>query len=75
MQIEFMLNTSPELEEAIQKDAVVLVPIGQVEEHGPHLPVGTDTYIAQDVARQVAEKLQGELPVLVLPAVWSGRAW
>jgi len=39
----------------------VLVPIGQVEEHGPHLPVGTDTYIAQDVARQVAEKLQGEL--------------
>jgi hypothetical protein len=43
MQIEFMLNTSPELEEAIQKDAIVLVPIGQVEEHGPHLPVGTDT--------------------------------
>ena len=71
MQIEFMLNTSPELEEAIQKEAVVLVPIGQVEEHGPHLPVGTDTYIAQDVARRVAEKLQGELPVLVLPAVWS----
>jgi len=71
MPIDFMLNTSPELEEAIQKDAVVLVPIGQVEEHGPHLPVGTDTYITQDVAQRVAKTLEGELPVLVLPAVWS----
>jgi creatinine amidohydrolase len=71
MPIDFMLNTSPELEEAIRKDAVILVPIGQVEEHGPHLPVGTDTYITEDVAQRVAKTLEGELPVLVMPAVWS----
>jgi creatinine amidohydrolase len=71
MSIDFMKNTSLEIEEAVRKGAVVLLPIGQVEEHGPHLPVGTDTYIAEGVAQKVAEALQGEIPVLVMPAVWS----
>ena len=71
MPVDFMVNSSPELEEKIRQGAVVLLPIGQVEEHGPHLPVGTDTYIAEGVARRVADLLDGEIPVLLLPAVWS----
>jgi creatinine amidohydrolase len=71
MPLDFVLNRSPELAEKIEQGAVVLLPIGQVEEHGPHLPVGTDTYIAEGVARRVAELLENELPLLLLPAVWS----
>jgi creatinine amidohydrolase len=71
MSQEFIHKTSPEIAEAIDKDAIVLLPVGQVEQHGPHLPVGTDTYIAEAVARHVAASLQGEIPVLVMPAIWS----
>ena len=71
MPIDFMLNSSPELARKIEQGAVVLLPIGQVEQHGPHLPVGTDTYIAEGVARRVAERLEGEIPILLLPAMWS----
>lgn len=35
----------------------VLIPIGSLEQHGPHLPLSTDTIIAFEVAKRVAEKL------------------
>jgi creatinine amidohydrolase len=47
--------TSPE----VLKGAVVIVPVGSVEQHGPHLPLDTDTVIAQAVATGVAERLGG----------------
>lgn len=34
--------------------ALVLVPVGSIEQHGPHLPLDTDTLIAEAVAREVA---------------------
>lgn len=37
---------------------VVLVPVGSTEQHGPHLPLDTDTRIATAVARAVAEALE-----------------
>ena len=45
-------------------DTAVL-PIGAVEQHGTHLPVGTDTFIVGEVAKRVAEKLNAYLlPVI-----------
>jgi mycofactocin precursor peptide peptidase len=38
---------------------LVLVPVGSTEQHGPHLPLGTDTLIATAVAQGVAERLGG----------------
>jgi len=71
MPVDFVVHTYLELEEKIKQGAVILLPIGQVEEHGPHLPVGTDAYIAEGVARRAAEMLEGEIPVLLMPCVWS----
>jgi creatinine amidohydrolase len=71
MPVDFMLNTSPDIAEAIRRDALVILPVGQVEEHGPHLPVGTDTYIAEGIAKRLAAALDGEIPVVLLPTVWS----
>lgn len=48
-------NTSQEIRDSGADIAVIN--IGSVEQHGPHLPVGTDTIIGQHVARGVAERL------------------
>lgn len=62
----------PELKDFAQKGALVLLPIGQTEEHGPHLPVGCDMHIAMETARAVAEAAAAEFPVLVMPPIWCG---
>ncbi len=62
----------PELAELSRQQAIVLLPVGQVEEHGPHLPVGCDVMIATETARQVALAAQEEMPILVMPTVWAG---
>jgi creatinine amidohydrolase len=51
----------------------VLVPLGSTEQHGPHLPLDTDTTIATAVAQAVAVRLQGN-SVLVAPAVAYGAS-
>jgi mycofactocin precursor peptide peptidase len=45
---------------------ILLVPIGSCEQHGPHLPLDTDTRIATAVATAVAERMTG---VLIAPSI------
>lgn len=55
--------------------SVVVLPIGAMEAHGPHLPLGTDVVIAEAMARACAEALESEgRPALLLPALWSTHA-
>lgn len=60
--------TMPDFEVARDKRYPVLVPVGSLEEHGPHLPLGTDTFHALEVARRVAALR----PALVAPPVFYG---
>ncbi len=46
----------------------VLLPLGSCEQHGPHLPLDTDTAVAQDVARRAVSVLGPEHDVLTAPA-------
>src|SRR4030042_1371540 len=46
----------------------VILPVGSLEEHGPHLPLGTDLFHALELARRVAK----ERPVLVAPPLFYG---
>lgn len=50
------------------EDAVVIIPIAATEQHGPHLPVNTDTAIVLAVAERVSQVVD-EFPVVVAPAV------
>lgn len=53
-----------------QGPVVAILPLGAVEAHGPHLPVGTDTWIAEAMAREGAERLaKGGLSAVVLPSL------
>lgn len=55
--------------------ALVLLPIGSTEQHGPHLPLDTDTVIAEAVSRAAAARLAaGEHPVLVAPSLGYGAS-
>lgn len=56
----------------LPKDAVHLLPLGATEPHGPHAPLVTDTLISIGICRRAAERLEGEIPVLVLPPVHYG---
>ncbi|HJQ06614.1 MAG TPA: mycofactocin biosynthesis peptidyl-dipeptidase MftE [Nocardioides sp.] len=59
----------------IGTEPVVLVPVGSTEQHGPHLPLDTDTAIAVAVATRAAEDLvAGGHQVLVGPALSYGSS-
>jgi creatinine amidohydrolase len=62
-----------EVEEAARTGAVLLWPIGVIEQHGPHLPAGTDVYIPTARARRVKEALARRgVQALVVPAYYWG---
>jgi creatinine amidohydrolase len=56
----------------VPTDAVHLLPLGATEPHGPHAPLATDTLISLGICRRAAERLEGEVRVLVLPAIPYG---
>jgi len=53
---------------------VVILPVGSMEAHGPHLPLSTDTIIAEAMARSCAGALAGSHPVVLLPPLWPTHA-
>jgi creatinine amidohydrolase len=57
--------------DAVLKDRpVAILPVGATEAHGPHLPVSTDTVIAQEMAQRGAAKLKEHgISCLILPPV------
>jgi creatinine amidohydrolase len=52
------------------KKAVCLIPTGSLEQHGPHLPLFTDTLLSSYVAKE-AEQLKPNI-TLLFPAIWLG---
>src|SRR4051812_43199885 len=63
--------TEPELAAASDEGRLVLIPIGAIEQHGAHLPSGTDAGIAQAVAEHVARRLGRTLVVPGVPWGYS----
>jgi creatinine amidohydrolase len=62
-----------ELREAARQDAIVILPVASLEQHGPHLPVEVDSLLGETVAMRTAAKAQAKgARVLVLPVLWTG---
>jgi creatinine amidohydrolase len=53
---------------------VAVVPTGSIEQHGPHLPLDTDTFLCSSVVTAAAERARGQGPVVVTPAVCFGAS-
>ncbi len=61
--------TWPELRQASLEGYLVIIPVGSIEQHGPHLPVDTDAHCAYEIAKRAAERMDR---VLVAPVVAPG---
>jgi len=59
----------PEMKEKDRSNAVVVVPTGSMEQHGPHLPLQVDAFIASQLAADLEER---NPDIMLLPPVWAG---
>ncbi len=73
---EYLLGelTWPEVERRFQEVDVALLPVGAIEQHGPHLPLDCDAFDADYLAKAVAERCKTPRP-LVLPLISYGVSY
>ena len=60
--------------EQFSRDRIAVLPVAAVEQHGPHLPVGVDTLIAQAYLARVCALLPRDTPALFLPVQAVGAS-
>lgn len=64
-----------EVQEALKRTKVILIPVGATEDHGPHLPLGTDSMEAREICRRTAVRLEGmDCPVVIGPVIPFGTS-
>jgi creatinine amidohydrolase len=59
----------PDLRKMIKKKKqIAIIPVGSIEQHGPHLPISTDSDIVTEIASRLSERINGVL----LPTITYG---
>ena len=62
-----------QLRDLAKQDAIVILPVASLEQHGQHLPVEVDSILGETVAARTAAKVDARgVRVLVLPVLWTG---
>ncbi|MFZ3578024.1 creatininase family protein [Virgibacillus sp. DJP39] len=69
MQMQY--QNSYDIKEQINNSKIAILPIGAVEAHGPHLPLGTDNLLAERLSEKLADRVNG----LLLPTLPYGQVW
>jgi creatinine amidohydrolase len=59
---------------AVAAHALLILPTGATEQHGPHLPVGTDSLVIETIARAAAEQVRPAILSLVAPTIAVGSS-
>lgn len=77
--------TGPQVTELLTERSILVQPLGAIEQHGPHLPLSTDSVVATAVAQAAIAEVGDELDVWLLPTLeytksnehaWSaGTVW
>lgn len=70
--MKFHESTAPAIVQLDGSATMLVLPLAAVEQHGPHMPTGTDSIIATAVADAVEANLTQE--VLLLPTLWLGAS-
>lgn len=71
MENELLKMTRDDAERAVSENPVAILPLGATEQHGHHLPLGVDVYLAEALAKKVAK----ETNAMLLPALPFGYSW
>jgi creatinine amidohydrolase len=71
--------TFQEIAAAVRADSVLCLPMGSMEQHGPHLPLNTDSVLAESFTRRIVERWSGTYDLWLLPPIAIGlsreHAW
>jgi len=70
--MKYALETNRLETEKITNEAIFMLPLGSLEQHGPHLPLGTDCYIAEELSKRVSAKTENSF---ILPTLPFGYSW
>jgi creatinine amidohydrolase len=71
--VSWAAKSYPEIRDIAEEDgSILIVPIGSLEQHGYHLPTGTDTILVDAVATRGAERVAEDVPILKTPPLWVG---
>ncbi len=73
-EIEWAHLKAHEIRALANRNAIVIIPIGATEQHGPHLPVMVDHRLVFEVATRAARIMQPREPVLVTPVIPFGMS-
>jgi len=57
-----------------KESAVVALPVASIEQHGPHLPLYTDSLIVEEVVKRTLAQLPDDFPLWLLPLLSYGRS-
>jgi creatinine amidohydrolase len=72
VEIEWRRLRADQLRERAKEDAIVVLPVAAIEQHGPHLPVEVDSLLGETVALRTARLVAEKEPIVVLPCLWTG---
>ncbi|MBP91287.1 MAG: creatinine amidohydrolase [Acidimicrobiaceae bacterium] len=61
--------SGPSISDAVGVDSIILLPVGAIEQHGPHLPLSVDSVIAEEVASAVLAVAGNEVDLWLLPTL------
>lgn len=60
---------APELPSALTKESIIVLPLGAIEQHGPHLPLNTDFVVADEVSKNAVNAVGEETQAWLLPTL------
>ena len=66
--------TSAEFAGLDPESTIAVLPLAAIEQHGPHLPISTDTDIGEGMLREVVTRLPDDLTILILPVQAIGKS-
>lgn len=73
-EIEWARLKASEIAGLAKRNAVVILPIGSTEQHGPHLPTQVDSRLGTEVAHRAARKMYPKHPTIVAPTIPYGMS-
>ena len=60
---------APEISSALTSESIIVLPLGAIEQHGPHLPMSTDFVVAEAASKAAVDAVGEEVNAWLLPAL------